>query len=65
MLNGHGIEPNLDDAIYWLNKAANQGEARALYTLGAMQEEGQGSRVNMQKAAEFYQKAAKLNEPQA
>jgi len=34
MLNGHGIEPNTDDAIHWFNKAANLGEPRALFCLG-------------------------------
>lgn len=33
-LEGHGIEPNIDDAAYWFNKAANLGEARAYFALG-------------------------------
>jgi TPR repeat protein len=49
-LHGHGIEPNIDEAIYWLNKAANLGEPVALDCLGDMQAKGIGSRVSLSKA---------------
>jgi TPR repeat protein len=33
LLNGHGIEPNIEAATYWFNKAANLGEGRAYFSL--------------------------------
>ena len=54
MFNGHGIEPNIEDATYWLNKATNLGEARAIYTLGEMYELGLGFRTSNSKANELY-----------
>lgn len=65
MLNGHGIEPNIEDATYWLNKATNLGEARALFTLAEMYEKGVGFRINKSKAKELFQKSAELNDPSA
>jgi len=65
LLNGHGIEPNIEDATYWLNKATNLGEARALFTLAEMYEKGLGLKTNLVKAREFFQKSAELNDPSA
>jgi len=42
LLNGHGIEPNFEDAVYWLNKSINLGEAKAIFTLASMHEQGIG-----------------------
>ena len=64
-MHGHGIEPNLDDAIGWFNKAASLGEGRAFYALGEMQEHGIGTRVNKLEATELYKKAAKIGDPSA
>ena len=58
MLNGHGIEPNIDEAIHWFNKAANLGEPKAIYHLGKMYEQGLGSKINNQRAMEMYKKAS-------
>jgi TPR repeat protein len=65
MLNGHGIEPNIEDAIYWLNKATNLGEARAYFTLGEMYANGVGLRTSLKKANELFIKSAELNDPSA
>jgi TPR repeat protein len=43
MLEGHGIEPNIDDATFWFEKARNLGEAKATFTLGLMKEKGIGT----------------------
>ena len=64
-LYGHGIEPNLDDAIGWFKKSASQGEPRALFTLGEMYELGVGHRIDLDEATEYYRKAAELNNPNA
>ena len=61
-LHGHGIEPNVEDAKRWFNKAAAGGEARAFFALGEMQEYGIGCRINMLEAIELYKKAAKLGD---
>ena len=65
LLHGHGIEPNVEDATRWFNKAAALGEARAFFALGEMQERGIGCRVNMLEATELYKKAAKLGDANA
>jgi TPR repeat protein len=65
LLYGHGIEPNIEDATYWLNKATNIGEARALFTLAEMYEKGVGLKKNSIKARELFQKSAELNDPSA
>ena len=65
MLHGHGIEPNIEDATYWLNKATNLGEARAFFSLAEMYEKGVGLKTNNTKAKELFQKSAELNDPSA
>jgi TPR repeat protein len=65
MLEGHGIEPNIDDATFWFEKARNLGEAKATFTLGLIKEKGIGTRVNKSKAQELFRKAAEMNDPSA
>lgn len=65
LLHGHGIEPNLEDATRWFNKAASLGEPRAYFALGEMQEYGMGCRINKLEATELYKKAANLGDPSA
>ena len=65
MLHGHGIECNLDNAVYWFNKSASLGEPRALLALGEMQEKGIGTRINLTAATSLYQRAAEQEEPGA
>ena len=62
-LHGHGIEPNVEEAVRWFNKSATQGEPRALIALGEIQELGIGCRVDTKEAVEFYKKAAQVGEP--
>jgi len=54
LLHGHGIEPNIEDATYWLNKASNLGEAKAIFVLGEMYDQGLGFRRSSQKASELF-----------
>lgn len=65
LLHGHGVEPNVEDAARWFNKAALMGESRAYFALGEMQENGIGCRINKLEATELYKKAAKAGDPNA
>ena len=64
-MHGHGVEPNVEDASRWFNKAAMMGESRAYFALGEMQEHGIGCRINKLEATELYKKAAKAGDPSA
>ena len=57
------MEPNVEDATRWFNKAASMGEARAFFALGEMQEFGIGCRINRLEATELYKKGAKAGDP--
>lgn len=48
-------------ATYWLERAAEQNEAQAIYILGAMRERGRGFAKDMRAAHTFYMRAAMLN----
>jgi TPR repeat protein len=65
LLHGHGIEPDIEEAVRLLNKSAQLGESRAFFVLGEIQEHGIGCRVDKREALQFYQKAAQLGEPSA
>lgn len=63
---GHGIRKNYKDAADWLDKAAAQGESKALYQLGRMHLEdtyfynmGAGQSDAESRAFTHFQKAAK------
>lgn len=64
-MHGHGVEPDIEEAVRMLNKSAQQGESRAFYVLGEIHENGIGCRVDKREALSFYQKAAQLGEPSA
>ena len=50
---------NLQQAIYWYEKAANQGVDISQYELGNLYYEGEGVEKDLQKAMYWYKKAAK------
>lgn len=52
-------------AKHWLERAAAQNEPQAIYTLGAMRENGHGFARDINAAFEFYTRAAMLNNPPA
>ena len=56
--NGEGVPKNLDEAIKWCRKAAEQGHVQAQYNLGRSFYNGQGVRKNFADAAKWYLKAA-------
>lgn len=59
-LGGPDGTEDLEMAVYWLERAAAQNEAQAIYVLGAMRERGHGFE-NVLAAHEFYMRAAMLN----
>ena len=65
LLYGHGIEPNTEDAILWYERSANLGEPKALYALGSIYEQGIGVRIDMNKAVQYYEQAADLDNSSA
>lgn len=55
---GQGVEANLEEAVQWYRKAAEQGNARAEIRLGLMHLNGEGVEKDAVKAAEYLTKAA-------
>ena len=52
---------DLDQAVYWLQRAAAQDEPHAIYVLGTLHESGHGLKQDMKAAHAFYLRAAMLN----
>jgi TPR repeat protein len=63
LLNGHGIGPQHDDALHWYKQSIDKGEPKAMLALGNMNEKGIGMHVDLNKAEEYYKRAAGLGEP--
>lgn len=58
-INGIYVEPNVVEALGWFTKAADNGDAVAMYYCGAILEKGsEGVPANAKKARQWYQKAA-------
>lgn len=65
LLNADDIVSNIDKsrvdlikAVYWLNKAADQGYALAQVSLGQLFEQGKGVKYDLSQALFWYKKAA-------
>lgn len=58
---GHGIEPNIEDALLFFEKSAQLKEPRAFVELGKIYESGHGVRINIDKALEYYKQAEEYN----
>ena len=54
-----GAKRDYTEAIKWYQKAAEQGYARAQYTVGDMYEKGEGVSKDVAEAIKWYRKAAK------
>ena len=48
------VEKDMDKAIHWLKRAAEKGDARAVYTLGDMYSEGIEVKLDYTEAAKWY-----------
>ena len=57
-INGSAGTVNYDQARYWWEKAAAQGQRIAQYNLGVLYDEGRGVSQNYRLAAQWYRKAA-------
>ena len=55
---GRGMPQDHQQAISWLNKAAQQNLAPAQFRIGSMYERGLGTGKDLKRAREFYMKAA-------
>jgi TPR repeat protein len=62
---GKGTGKNLQQALFWYERAAQQGHLKAQRALGAMFELGQGTAKEPKKAAYWYQKSAEQGLPRA
>ena len=62
---GQGTAVNLQEALTWINRAAESGNANALWMLGQMHEQGKGVIKNYNEALRYYALAAKQNLPGA
>ena len=63
--NGKGVTKNLQEAIKWYKKAAEQGDADAQFNLGVMYENGEGVTKNLQEAFKWYLEAAEQGNARA
>ncbi|MCD8367240.1 MAG: sel1 repeat family protein, partial [Clostridiales bacterium] len=63
--NGEGVRQDKAKAVYWYEKAAQQGDAKAQYNLGVCYYNGEGVTRNRTKAKEWFQKAADQGVEQA
>ena len=52
-----GIGQDFGEALAWYGKAAAKGHVGALVGVGVMHEYGQGTRVNLLNALNYYQQA--------
>lgn len=57
------MDPAPEQAIPWLERAAEQGSARAMSLLGSCCRDGDGVEADAEKAVQWYQKAADLEYP--
>ena len=53
---GYGVEPNNEESAKWYEKAANQGNTKAQYSLGRCYRNGTGKRKDLAEAVKWYEK---------
>src|ERR1043165_4780915 len=56
--NGEGTEKNLEKAVYWYQKAAENGNNNAMNSLARCYYNGEGTEKNLGRALHWCQKAA-------
>ena len=62
---GFGVTQDMQKAVEWYTKAAEQGLAAAQYNLGVFYEKGYCVEKDLQKAIEWYTKAAEQGDEDA
>ena len=58
-------EPQYDKALYWYERAAEQGQRTAQSNVATMYQKGTGCTVNMEKALYWYEKAGEQGDDDA
>ena len=56
--HGRGVEKNLEKAVEWYRKSAEQGYDRGQFALAGCYEYGEGVPQDKEKALQWYKKAA-------
>ncbi len=64
-LFGNGVDQSSDEATYWFNRSAQNGNIRGMTNLGLMYFGDRGYRADFDKAAEWLGKAAEQGQPVA
>ncbi|MEX6002699.1 tetratricopeptide repeat protein [Providencia vermicola] len=64
-LNGNGVEPNIETAIQWFEKSANQGNPEAQNYMGQIYYQGIGVKQNYIVAFDWFKKSADKKYPPA
>lgn len=59
------LKENYQEALYWYQKAASQDDINAFLELGIMYKYGQGTEKDLNKAKEWFQKAADMGNEEA
>ena len=54
---GRGVKQDYKEAMKWYHKAADQGDADALYELGLFYYEGRGVKQDYKEAVKWFKKA--------
>jgi TPR repeat protein len=62
LLYESGNADDLPKALSWFEKAAAQGEVRAMFNAGLMYQQGTGARKNIPKAMQYFESAAAKND---
>lgn len=62
---GQGVERNLKQAVFWLQKAADLNDARGQFQLAMAYEKGMGVDRDLHQAAKWFEKAADQGDQQA
>ena len=62
---GDGVPQNYPEAVTWYRKAAEKGDAEAMYNLGGLYNRGQGVPQDYQQAAQWYRQAAEKGDGDA
>ena len=55
---GLGVEPDVEQAFFWTERAARHGDRDGQYNLGWFYEEGVGRPADREQACEWFRKAA-------
>jgi uncharacterized protein len=60
LVQGLGVEANIDEALQWFHKAADAGNNQAWYDIGFVYSNGLKDSVNMTEAMKYFRKGADL-----